>query len=167
MGLPTRIGPHLSSRLRAWVRSPTTIAVGLVTVAALAACTGDQEPSDAPAGSPSTSPPPVTSADSYVFTDAAGIEARLTLEGEGGELVVRNGTGAELPKPGVFVLDARDGARTIWRVVDATPVAAGQRASFQVDRPPVPEARHVGLVVLLLGGEDLGAFVPPQPGNAA
>ncbi|HET9311211.1 MAG TPA: hypothetical protein VFP41_08320 [Actinomycetota bacterium] len=167
MGLPTRVMTRLSSRLRAGVRSPTTIAVGLAIVVALAACTGDQGPSDVPADAPSTSPPPVTSADSYVFTDAAGIEARLTLEGGNGELVVRNGTGAELPKPGVFVLDARDGARTTWRVVDATPVAAGQRAAFQVDRPPVPEARHIGLVVLLLGGEDLGAFVPPQPGNEA
>lgn len=167
MGLPTRLTTRLSSRLRAGGRSPTTIAVALVIVVAFAACTGDQDPPDAPEDSPSTSPPPVTSAESYVFTDAAGIEATLTLEGEGGELVVRNGTGAVLPKPGVFVLDARDGVRTTWRVVDAAPVGEGERASFQVDRPPAPEARHIGLVVLLLGGEDLGAFVPPQPGNEA
>jgi hypothetical protein len=139
----------------------------LVTAAASVACTGDQAPSEVPPESPTTSPPPVTSADSYVFTDAAGIESRLTLEGEGAELVVRNETGTVLPEPGVFVLDARDGARTPWPVVGAAPVAAGQRATFQVDRPPAPEARHIGLVVLLLGGEDLGAFVPPRPGGEA
>jgi hypothetical protein len=165
MGLPTRT-TRLPSRSRTWALALPTIALALVVVV-LAACTGDQNPSGASDESPSTSPPPVTSAESYVFTDAAGIEARLTLEDEGGELTVRNASGGVLPKPGLFVLDARDGARTAWRVVDAAPVPAGERASFRVDRPPAPEARHIGLVVLLLGGEDLGAFVPPRPGNDA
>jgi hypothetical protein len=138
----------------------------VVVAFGLAACTGggDGAPADGP---PATSPPPVTSAESYVFTDAAGIEARLTLRGEGAELTVRNDTGGVLPKPGVFVLDARDGVRTTWRVLDAVPVADGDRASFEVERSPVPEARHIGLVVLLLGGEDFGAFVPPRPGGGA
>jgi hypothetical protein len=138
------------------------LAVALVT-AALAACTGDDSPPSE--GTPTTSPPPVTSADSYVFTDAAGIEARLTLEGEGAVLTIENDTGDALPPPGVYVFDARDGSRIDWTVVDARTAPDGE-SQWQVERPPVPEAKHIGLVVMLFGGEDYGAFVPPQPGAA-
>ncbi len=129
----------------------------------LTACTGGDEPSGTGEGPPQTSPPPVTSTESYVFTDAAGIEARLTIEGEGAVLTLTNDTDAQLPEPGIFVLDARDGLRADWTVVGAAPVPEGE-TEWQVERPPVPEAKHIGLVVLLLGGEDLGSFVPPQPG---
>jgi hypothetical protein len=158
MGLPAR--PHA----RSWFRVALAVAFAAGT---LAACTGGEDPSVAGEGSPETSPPPLTSADSYVFTDAAGIEARLTLDGEGAALVVRNDTAAILPKPGVFVLDARDGVRSDWTVVDSSSVARGERVEFMVERSPVPEAKHVGLVVLSFGGEDYGAFVPPEPGAPA
>lgn len=157
MGLPTR------SRRSA---PPRLVALVALVALVLAACTGEGDgPADAEE-SPSTSPPPVTSADSYVFTDAAGIEARLTIEDEGAVLRVRNGTGDPLPRPGVYVLDARDGSRVDWTVLDARTAPDGL-SEWQVERPPVPEAKHVGLVVLLFGGEDYGAFVPPQPGGAA
>jgi hypothetical protein len=138
---------------------------------ALVGCTGDEPPTGdgtgPPEGSPSTSPPPVTSADSYVFTDAAGIEVRLTLEGtDAASLTVENDTGATLPPPGVYVLDARDGTRVDWTVLETGAAPKGESA-WQVQRPPVPEAKHIGLVVMLFGGEDYGAFVPPRPGGAA
>ena len=155
MGLRSR------SRSRTLVR-PLSVA-GLLTVA-LVACTGDDEP--APEQSPTTSPPPVTSADSYVFTDAAGIEARIAIEGEGAVLTLTNDTGAALPRAGVYVLDARDGSRVDWTVLGAASVPEGE-SEWQVERPPAPEAKHIGLVVMLFGGEDYGAFVPPQPGGAA
>ncbi|MEX0651801.1 MAG: hypothetical protein WD186_07225 [Actinomycetota bacterium] len=155
MGLPTcKVVRHAFRRVSA---------VALVAVA-LVACTGVDDPTEPSEGPPQTSPPPITSTDSYVFTDAAGIEARLTIEEEGAVLTLTNDTGAELPEPGVFVLDARDGARTDWQVVDGGSVAEGE-TEWQVERPPAPEAKHIGLVVLLLGGEDYGAFVPPQPGD--
>jgi hypothetical protein len=157
MGLPTR------SRRSPLLRP--VVAAALVAIA-LTACTGENDPSADAEGSPSTSPPPVTSADSYVFTDAAGIEARLTIEGEGAVLTVRNDTGGPLPRPGVYVLDARDGSRVDWTVLDARTAPDGV-SEWQVERPPVPEAKHLGLVVLLFGGEDYGAFVPPQPGGGA
>jgi hypothetical protein len=156
MGLRSR------SRSRTLVR-PLFVA-GLLTVA-LVACTGDDEP--APEKSPTTSPPPVTSADSYVFTDAAGIEARIAIEGEGAVLTVINDTGAALPRAGVYVLDARDGSRVDWTVLDAAAEVPEGESEWQVERPPVPEAKHIGLVVMLFGGEDYGAFVPPQPGGAS
>ncbi|MDH4111955.1 MAG: hypothetical protein OEV60_04630 [Actinomycetota bacterium] len=154
MGHPPRTPVHL------------TIVVLVVLASLLAACTGDDTSPAGAEGPPTTSPPPVTSAESYVFTDAAGIEARLTLEGDGAMLTVENDTGAALPRPGVYVLDARDGSRIDWTVVDARAASKGE-SEWQVERPPVPEAKHIGLVVLLFGGEDYGAFVPPQPGGAA
>jgi hypothetical protein len=157
MGFPTR--HHLSAPF-----SAATAAV--VVMLALTACTGDDVPPAGAGESPQTSPPPVTSADSYVFTDAAGIEARLTLEGDGAVLTIENDTGEALPRPGVYVLDARDGSRTDWTVVDARAASNGE-SEWQVERPPVPEAKHIGLVVMLFGGEDYGAFVPPSPGDGA
>jgi len=142
MGLRSR------SRSRTLVRA--SFLAGLLTVA-LAACTGGDAPP--PEESPTTSPPPVTSADSYVFTDSAGIEARIAIESEGAVLTVTNDTGAVLPRAGVYVLDAR-----------AVPEGESE---WQVERPSVPEAKHIGLVVMLFGGEDYGAFVPPQPGGAS
>lgn len=154
-----RLPIHKPSRssLR-WISAASLVAV------TFAACTGGGEPG--PSGAPRTSPPPVTSTVSYVYTDAAGIEARVTIEGDGAVMTFTNDTGAELPEPGLFVLDARDGTRTDWGVADAGPVPEGE-SEWQVERGPVPEPKHIGLVVLLLGGEDHGAFVPPRSEAAA
>ena len=151
MGLPFRASRRL-------------LAFALTTIV-LASCTGD-EAQPPGAASSNTSPPPVTSTDSYVFTDAAGIEARLTLKADGAALTVQNDTGDPLGVPGVYVLDARDGSRVDWNVLDARTTPKGE-SEWQVDRPTVPEAKHIGLVVLLFGGEDYGAFVPPQSGNGS
>ena len=144
----------------------SVLTVLLVLTLPLAACTGDDEPSGGADSTPATSPPPVTSADSYVFTDAAGIEARLALEGESAVLTIENDTGEALPEPGVYVLDARDGRRVDWTVLGADAAPKGE-SEWQVERPPMPEAKHIGLVVMLFGGEDYGAFVPPEPGAAS
>ena len=152
------MGPRSRPSARTLVRP--LFAAGLLTIV-LAACTGGDEPQ--PTETPTTSPPPVTSADSYVFTDAAGIEARIAIEGDSAVLTVTNHTGAALPRAGVYVLDARDGSRVDWSVLDAASVPEGE-SEWQVERPTVPEAKHIGLVVMLFGGEDYGAFVPPQPG---
>lgn len=147
------------------------LVVAAAILAGLAGCTDDGGgppegvASSSPTAPPATSPPPVTSADSYVFTDAAGIEARLTLDDGGAALRVVNETGGPLPRPGVYVLDARDGARVDWTVLEAKAARVG-RSEWRLTRPAVPEAKHIGLVVLLFGGEDYGAFVPPGGGGA-
>lgn len=151
----------ICSPLRSNVRR---VAAASLVALTLAACTGEDEPD--PSGPPRTSPPPITSADSYVYTDAAGIEARVTIEGDGAVLTFTNDTGAELSEPSLLVLDARDGTHTDWGVVDAASVPEGE-SEWQVQRGPVPDPKHIGLVVLLLGGEDYGAFVPPQPEDGA
>lgn len=139
------------------------LAVCLVFAALLASCTGSEEPSDATTPGPQTSAPPVTAVDAYVYTDPAGIEARVKIEGDGASLTVRNDTGAVLLVPGLYVLDARDGTKVRWKVVEAAAIQDGESAVFQVDRPAVPEAKHIGLMAMLFGGQDYGAFTPPRP----
>jgi hypothetical protein len=151
-----RLLPHARPMSRAFV---------CVVFAVLAvACTGDPVP-EAPAGSSDrTQAPPVVSATAYVYTDAAGIEARLTVQETGATLSIVNETTGPLPAPGVYVLDARDGTRVSWTVVAPVPVPAGETMEFDVHRPAVPDATNIGLAAMLFGGEDYGAFVPPQPG---
>ena len=156
------------ARRSARIRMRSTAFAVAVVVFALGACTReDGAPPTGDDGSAQTSPPPLTSAESYVFTDAAGIEARLTLHEHDASLTVANDTGEPLPRPGVFALDARDGSRVRWTVVDADLLPSGENSEFTVERPPVPEAKNIGLVVMTFGGEDYGAFVPPAPGTAA
>ena len=52
-------------------------------------------------------------------------------------LTVENDTGAALPRPGVYVLDARDGARVDWTVVDSASAPKG-RASGRWSVRPCP-----------------------------
>jgi hypothetical protein len=87
------------------------------------------------------------------------IEATFELNGDAGTLSVFNGTGFPLDDPGVYLLDARDGSRVDAEVMDAAPVPDGETGEFEVAIPGAPEAKHVGMLVLLAGDADLGAFV--------
>ncbi|HEX6580664.1 MAG TPA: hypothetical protein VF195_07320 [Actinomycetota bacterium] len=95
----------------------------------------------------------------YVYRSEE-IEATIEITGEAGTLTVFNGTGFPLDDPGVYLLDARDGSRVDAEVIDAAPVPDGETGEFEVTIPGAPEAKHVGLIVLLAGDADLGAFVP-------
>lgn len=139
------------------------LAVCLVFAGLVVSCTGSEEPSGATTSGPQTSAPPVTAVDAYVYTDPAGIEARVKIEGDGASLTILNDTGAVLPVPGLYVLDARDGTKVVWEVLEDAAIQDGERVVFQVDRPTVPEAKHIGLMAILFGGKDYGAFTPPHP----
>lgn len=97
----------------------------------------------------------------YVYR-AKGIEATFELSGGSGTLSVFNGTGFPFDDPGVYLLDARDGSRVDAEVIDAAPVPDGQTREFQVEIPDAPRAKHVGLIALVAGDADLGAFFPAK-----
>ncbi len=90
------------------------------------------------------------------------IEATFELEGDAGTLSVFNGTGFPLDDPGVYLLDARDGSRVDAEVIDAAPVPDGETSEFEVAITGAPEEKHVGMIILLAGDADLGAFVPSE-----
>jgi hypothetical protein len=89
-----------------------------------------------------------------------GIEASVTFRGFHGRLRVRNSTGELLPRPGFYVLDARDGSRIDGAVPEGRPVPNGESSTFGIRMRRRIDPKNIGLAVLLFGGEDYGAFVP-------
>lgn len=153
--------------LRLVKTSPRLVAFvsGLALLALLAAgCSGSKTGEGGRSGGPSkasetptavfTGPP-----GSVVYRYAnAGLVATLVLEGQGGTLEIDNGTGRELPKPGFYILDARDGHRIDGSVEDAAPVPDGDKKEFAVSFTRI-EDKNIGLVVLLMGPDNYGGFV--------
>lgn len=131
---------------------------------ALAGCTGDG--SDVtPTASSSASPPP-TDAGSTAFSPGtfryqnAGLQVALQLEANTGTMDVDNGSGFALGKPDLYVLDGVTGEHIDGKVLDAQPVEDGAQATFQVQFPPEVTPKSLGLVILLFGSDNYGAFAP-------
>lgn len=154
------------------VRLLASIAVFAVL---LSACTGDggREPNDGTTGDATagqtgaatgeTSLEPVdasgasaTSA-TYEYLNA-GLEVRMRIDGETGTMEIDNGTDHDVGKPSFYILDATTGTPSDGRVQSGAPVAAGDTASFDVSLEGTRIA-DIGLVVLMLGRDNYGAFV--------
>ena len=132
-----------------------------------AACSGSGGGTETPSVTETTdeSPTPVETATSgppgtavYVYENA-GVTVTVRLEGSTGTLEIVNETGRELPRPDLYVKDARDGRQIDGRVPGATPVSAGATATFDVVFPPAMDIENIGLLVLLIGSDNYGAFV--------
>lgn len=121
-----------------------------------AACTSSN-------GKTSVSPSPSleVAPGAYVYR-AKGIEATFELSGGSGTLSVFNGTGFPFDDPGVYLLDARDGSRVDAEVIGTAPVPDGETREFDVTIAGAPRAKNIGLIALLEGDADLGAFFPAQ-----
>jgi hypothetical protein len=141
------------------------VVVLLLLAIALGACTGDDGDATAPTGPSPTSDVPTPA---ETFTGAPGtaiyeyanegLLVTLELDGSEGTLQVDNGSANDLDAPGVYVKDAVDGHEIDGEVVASTPVAAGERATFDV-RVDGITVDDIGLLVLLFGADDYGAFV--------
>lgn len=84
----------------------------------------------------------------------------LTLDGNTGSMDVDNGSGYALGKPDLYVLDGLTGTRIDGKVLDAQPIEDGATATFQVQFPPEVTPKSLGLVILLFGSDNYGAFAP-------
>jgi hypothetical protein len=134
----------------------------IVVVASLAAaCTGNEADESGTAGPRSSTPvaptsvPPGTGV--YVYQNA-GLVATLELRAGAGTLRIDNGTGRGLPAATFYLLDARDGRRVAGSVENAAPTPDGSTSNFDVTFSGL-EVRNIGLAVLLIGGDNYGAFV--------
>jgi hypothetical protein len=145
---------------------PTGRLVVLVLVLiTLGACTGGDDGSTAATGTSATSEVPTPA---QTFTGVPGtavyeyangaLLVTLELDGSDGTLEVDNGSADDLDAPGLYVKDAVDGHEIDGEVLDSAPVAAGERATFDVTLPDVT-VEDIGLLVLLFGANDYGAFV--------
>jgi hypothetical protein len=135
-----------------------------ILLLAVAGCTGDG--SDvAPTASSGASPSP-TDAGSTTFSPGsfryqnAGLQVALQLEANTGTMDVDNGSGFALGKPDLYVLDGVTGDHIDGKVLDAQPVEDGAQATFQVQFPPEVTPKSLGLVILLFGSDNYGAFAP-------
>jgi hypothetical protein len=134
-----------------------------ITFIALGACTGTSshvKPSGNGTGpTPSISAAPGSTVYRYVNE---GLTATMVLEGRTGTLEIDNRTGNEVGKPGFYVLNAIDGHRVDGTVSDAIPLPNGKDESFRVSLGNV-EIKDIGLLVLLMGRDNYGAFVEQSP----
>jgi hypothetical protein len=131
------------------------------------ACTkgSGSEPVSPSSGGASTHPSPVATtqvpATPGTFRYAnAGLVVTLTLKTNVGTMTVDNGANHDLAKPDLYVLDGSTGKRIDGRVVSAQPIPQGGKQTFQVQFPPEVNDKELGLVILLFGTDNYGAFAP-------
>ena len=112
--------------------------------------TGETSLEPVETGAPSTSA-------TYEYLNA-GLEVLMEIEGDTGTMRVDNGTDHDVGKPSFYILDATTGERSEGRVTGGAPLDAGGTATFDVSLGGKP-IEDIGLVVLLLGKDNYGAFV--------
>jgi hypothetical protein len=145
---------------------PTGRLVALLCLAiALGACTGGDGRSTA-STDPSTTGEVPTPAQTFTGAPGTatyeyaneGLLVTVDLDGSDGTLEVDNGSEHDLDPPGLYVEDAADGHEIDGEVVDSAPVAAGETATFDVRLDDIT-VDDIGLLVLLFGADNYGAFV--------
>jgi hypothetical protein len=153
------------------MRPPRYFVVPLVLVALLlSACTGDSPPKQSTTPQTGTGSPQPTQTfqpkpGQYTYENA-GVIAILKYAPDKSTLTITNHTGAEIPAPGIYMLDARDGHRIAGTVENTAPVPTASSQDFSVTFASQTEQANVGLMILLIGHANYGAFVPPpSPGQ--
>ena len=146
--------------------------LALVLALGIGACTGSGGQADGDGTSGGTGattgatggdvgPTPVVSgaatAGTYEYENA-GLHVVLDIEGTAGTMRVENGTDRELPLPGFYLLDARDGHEIDGEVAEPQPVPAGQTQTFDISFSGI-EVREIGAIALLFGADNYGLFV--------
>ena len=138
--------------------------VGLLVLLAVgtAACTSGGSADGAKGPEPSNvgSGTPVASATAYTYA-RGGVSANLRYTPGDGVLTVTNRSGGDLPAPGVYLLRADDGRRVEGRVSAADPLLDGATRTYRVTFATALASRNVGLILLLIGRDNYGAFIPP------
>jgi hypothetical protein len=92
----------------------------------------------------------------YLYANP-GLVATMRLDGDAGTLTIENDTGAELPPPGFYILDASTGDRVIGEVKDPTVIPIGETRTFRVSFSGLG-IKDIGLVILVIGHDNYGAF---------
>ena len=145
---------------------PTGRLVALLCVAiTLGACTGEDDGTTGATGASTTGEVPTPA---QTFTGAPGtatyeyanegLLVTVGLDGSDGTLEVENDSQHDLDPPGLYVEDAVDGHEVDGEVLDSAPVAAGETATFDVRLDGIT-VDDIGLLVLLFGADNYGAFV--------
>jgi hypothetical protein len=149
------------------IRRFTTLLLLLAVLAA--GCTSDGDDGGASSGPPSvtdtpTEAPPAAVKGAYSYANA-GLNASVRFDPSGGAtLEIDNDTGRTLPKPGLYVENASTGKEIDGKVLSSAAVPDGKTSTFDVTFPPEVRPDTIGLLILLFGPDNYGAFVPPAAG---
>jgi len=134
------------------------------------ACTGGE-------GTSPSSPPATPGGDGVVSVDTGdtdfipgrfiyqfnSITAQVTFVGSVATMNIRNGTGAELGAPSLYVIGADD-RRYDGAVEGADVIADGEQVTLEFTFPEAVTPQTVGLAVLSFGEDNVGAMAPvPKP----
>jgi hypothetical protein len=150
------------------------LAFALALALGLVGCTGggSDDTSTTPS-TPSESPLPTVDVGPVAFVPGKyaysylGVEATLAWSGGNGTLEVHNGSGSELGLPGLYAVTA-ERPRVSGTVTDAAAIPVGASATFAVTFPSDLSPDVVGMIALLFGDEDWGAFSPvPKRSSSA
>ena len=141
-------------------------ALALASALLLSACTGGDEGPNGGGptgitGSEDTGPTP---AETFtpgvgVYTyENAGLKVTADIVGTSGTVEVDNGTDNDLEQLDLYVLDAADGHEIGVEVQGSAPVSAGDTSTFEISLGQT-EVDQIGLLILLFGKDNYGAFV--------
>jgi hypothetical protein len=159
------------------LRRPILVFLVAALAFAGAACTSDDgaEPDGDAGNEPEATESPLPTRDtgrvefergafSYQFQN---VTATLAWEGGDGELTVENRSGRELGPPGLYAIT--DGQEEVpAQVADAASIPSGAPMTFTISFPDDLEYERMGMIVLLFGDENWGAFAPvPVEGEPA
>jgi len=146
-------------------RRPALVALILALALSGTACDGDDAPANPNGGQPPTpdneQPSSVGKNPGQYEYRNAGLVVSVSLKGNQGTMSIENGTDHPLDKPDLYILDAADGHQVDGKVLAPEPTPAGETKEFEVQFPPsVDPLSNIGLLMLLIGTDNYGAFVP-------
>ncbi|MEX0754216.1 MAG: hypothetical protein WD206_04395 [Actinomycetota bacterium] len=151
------------------LRRYLAFSVALAAVVALVAgCTDEAEPTpnDSPSSTAPETPGPegsVALKGKYLYQNA-GLRVTADFDGNVGTLLIINKTGRDVPEPSLYIRAADDGARVQGTVEAASGIEDDKRKEFAFEFPPTVNPNTIGLLFLVMGEDDYGAFVPPTAG---
>jgi hypothetical protein len=157
-GLPPGFAYHAAS-----VSTPRRFVASVFLVAVFAsACTsgGDGDTTPTPE-TPTSLPPtgPVRFQLGEYRYEFGGVVASLSFDGSSATLEVKNASGSALDPPSLYVIDAT-GVRHDGTVDAGVEIPDGDSATFEVSFPEEVKPKAIGLVILLFGDSNYGAFAP-------
>jgi hypothetical protein len=156
------------------VRLPTrsiVLAAAALSVLA-AACTGGGSTTTSTSGTSEPTAPPTVDQGDVAFAPGQfayqlhGVKAQLTWNGGTGELTVTNGSGGPLDAPALYAV-THEGRRVDATVQGAAPIPDGDGVTLKVTFPDTLKPADMGIIALLFGTENWGAFAPVPAASAS
>lgn len=148
------------------LRRPALVALVLALALSGTACDGDAAPANQSNGEQPPTPDneqPISVGQNpgkYEYRNA-GLVVSVNLKGNEGTMSIENGTDHPLDKPDLYILGAEDGHQVDGKVLAPESIPAGETKEFDVQFPAsVDPQSNIGLLMLLIGADNYGAFVP-------